>query len=209
MVIFQSQDERIPMTTITSAAAKILPEVVGKALYIEMTPVLDSEGKASIWQGADSIFQFIVTPNGVTPEGKAVPIRIFERIVSPRSPRSQWDSAQAEPINHDSDLIRDYENGGKVNYYSTPKIEDFDKLPAEVQRDLLANGIAQVLKRSATNIRRSYNEETKEYEASVTERWKISQKFAVEATDEDLKQIYDWKTPQAIIRRINKVRDLA
>jgi hypothetical protein len=198
------------MTILTPAAAtKILPEVVGKALYIEMTPVLDSEGKCSVWQGADSIYQFIVTPNGVTPEGKVVPAKVLDRIISPRSPRSQWDSTHIEPVAHESELIKDYENSNKPSYYSTPKIEDFDTLPIEVQRDLIANGIAQVLKRNATYIRKEYNESTKSYDTSLSERWVISKKFAVEVTDEDLRQIYAWKTPQAIIRRINKVRDLA
>lgn len=198
------------MTILTPAAAtKILPEVAGKALYIEMTPVLDSEGKCSVWQGADSIYQFIVTPNGVTPEGKVVSAVVFDRIVSPRSPRSQWDSSPVEPVAHESELIRDYESGGKPNYYSTPRIEDFDSLPIEVQRDLIANGVAQILKRNVVSIRKTYNEETKDYDSTISERWTISKKFAVEVTDEDLKQVSAWKTPQAVIRRINKVRDLA
>ncbi len=198
------------MTILTPAAAtKILPEVVGKALYIEMTPTLDSEGKCSVWQGADSIYQFIVTPNGVTPEGKIVDAKVLDRIISPRSPRSQWESTHIVPVAHESELIKDYENSSKPNYYSTPKIEDFDTLPIEVQRDLIANGIAQVLKRNVVSIRKTYSEELGDYETAIWERWAISKKFAVEVTDEDLRQIYAWKTPQAVIRRINKVRDLA
>lgn len=196
------------MTIITPAAAKTLPEVVGKAIYLELTPVLDSEGMCRVWQGKDSIFQIIVTPNGKDSEGREVVGSIYNRIISPRTPRSQWDRDQAVPVNHEAELIKHFE-GMTNSYLTSPKIEDFESLPEAVKRDLYANGLAQRLKALVARVSKTYNEETKNYDSSVKDEWTITKKFAVEVTDEDLKDIRNWKTPQAVIRRINKVRDLA
>jgi hypothetical protein len=198
------------MTTITPAAAKTLPEVVGKAIYLELTPVLDSEGNCRIWQGKDSIFQIIVTPNGKDSEGNEVIGSIYNRIISPRTPRSQWDRDQAVPVIHEAELIKHFEDEGKTgSYLTSPKVEDFATLPEAIKRDLYANGLAQRLKALVARVSKTYNEETKNYDSSVYDEWAITKKFAVEVTDEDLKDIRSWKTPQAVIRRINKVRDLA
>jgi hypothetical protein len=198
------------MTTLTPAATKILPEVVGKAIYLELSPILDSEGKAQVWQGADSILQVIVTPNGTDSTGKQVKSVMYDRIISKSYPRSQWESNSVEPLQSEAELIRHYEaEGSKHHYLMTPKIEDFEALPDEIKRDLYANGLSTKLRSLVTRSHNKFNEATQEYETTTTEIWSVSKKFAVEVTDEDLASIASWKTPQAVIRRINKVRDLA
>lgn len=199
------------MTTLTPAPTKILPEVIGKAIYLELSPILDSEGNCPVWQGADSIQQVIITPNGTDSTGKAVKGVIYNRVISKSYPRSQWDSSFLEPLQNEADLIKHFEALSKSgsHYVSSPKIEDFEALPDEIKRDLYANGISARLKAMVTRSYTRYNEETKDYDTTTTEIWSVSKKFAVEVTDEDLTAIGLWKTPQAIIRRINKVRDLA
>ena len=198
------------MTTITPAPAKILPEVVGKAIYLELSPILDSEGAARVWQGADSILQVIISPNGIDSSGKQVKSVLYDRIISKTYPRSQWEATSVEPIQHESELIKHFESeGSKTTYLSTPKIEDFDTLSDEIKRDLYANGLAARIRALVTRSYNKFNEDTKEYETETLEIWSLSKKFAVEVTDEDLATIGSWKTPQAVIRRINKVRDLA
>jgi hypothetical protein len=196
------------MTTITPAAAKTLPEVVGKAIYLELSPVLDSEGRCRFWQGIDSRLQILITPNGTDSEGRAVVGQIYNRIISPSSPRSQWERDQVVPIAHESELIKHFEDSNS-RYLPVPKVEDFNTLPDEIKRDLYANGFTHKLRALVSRVSRTYNEETKEYDSAVSDDWTTSKKFAVEVTDEDLKDIYNWKTPQAVIRRINKVRDSA
>ena len=198
------------MTILTPAPAKILPEVVGKAIYLELSPILDSEGKPRVWQGADSILQVIITPNGTDSTGKQVKSVIYDRVISKSYPRSQWDSSMVEPLQSEAELIRHYEAEGSKNaYLSTPKIEDFEALPDEIKRDLYANGLSTRLRNLVARSYNNFNEATQEYETTTTEIWSVSKKFAVEVTDEDLASIGSWKTPQAVIRRINKVRDLA
>lgn len=198
------------MTILTPAPAKILPEVVGKAIYLELSPILDSEGKPRVWQGADSILQVIITPNGTDSTGKQVKSVIYDRVISKTYPRSQWDSSMVEPLQSEAELIRHYEaEGSKKDYLSTPKIEDFDALSDEIKRDLYANGLSTRLRNLVARSYNNFNEATQEYETTTTEIWSVSKKFAVEVTDEDLASIGSWKTPQAVIRRINKVRDLA
>jgi hypothetical protein len=196
------------MTTITPVATKILPEVVGKALYLELKPVLDSEGRTRVWQGADSIKQIFITPNGLDSTGRAVPSQMYARIISSHSPRSQWDRNAVEPLPNQAELIGHLE-AVKGRYVPSPKIEDFDLLPEEIKRDLYANGIAQMLKKEILHTNSNWNEETQTYDKFSTEGWTLTKKFSVEVTDEDLVVIHTWKTPQAIIRRINKVRDSA
>jgi len=194
----------------TISPIKILPEVVGKALYIELTPVLTPEGTTRVWQGSDSVKQIIVTPNGLDSTGKTVPSNIYSRIISKSTPRSQWDRNAVEPLQNEVELIKHFEeSSGTSRYLSTPKIEDFDLLPDEIKRDLYANGMAQMLKREIITTDSTWNEATQTYDRFPVEGWTLSKKFSVEVTDEDLTTIYNWKTPQAIIRRINKVRDLA
>lgn len=198
------------MTILTPAPAKILPEVVGKAIYLELSPILDSEGKPRVWQGADSTLQVIITPNGTDSTGKQVKSVLYDRVISKTYPRSQWNSSMVEPLQSEAELIRHYEaEGSKKDYLSTPKIEDFDTLPDEIKRDLYANGLSTRLRNLVARSYNKFNEATQEYETTTTEIWSVSKKFAVEVTDEDLASIGSWKTPQAVIRRINKVRDLA
>jgi hypothetical protein len=196
------------MTTITPAATKILPEVVGKAFYLELKPILDSEGRTRIWQGGDSIKQIFITPNGLDSTGRTVSSQIYARIISSYSPRSQWDRNTVEPLQNQAEILAHLE-GTTGRYVPTPKIEDFDLLPDEIKRDLYANGMAQMLKREVLHTDSKWNEEAQNYDKFATQSWAITKKFSVEVTDEDLTAIHNWKTPQAIIRRINKVRDSA
>lgn len=189
---------------------KVLPEVVGKAIYLELSPILDPEGNSRVWQGADSILQVIVTPNGTDSTGKQVKSVIYDRIISKSYPRSQWDSSLVEPLQSEAELIRHYEEQeSKSHYVATPKIEDFEALPDEIKRDLYANGLSTRLRSLVTRSYNKFDEAAQEYETQTLEIWSVSKKFAVEVTDEDLVSIGSWKTPQAVIRRINKVRDLA
>lgn len=198
------------MTILTSAPTKVLPEVVGKAIYLELSPILDPEGKPRVWQGADSILQVIITPNGTDSTGKQVKSVMYDRIISKTYPRSQWDSTMVMPLQSEAELIRHFETQSSKNVYlSPPKVEDFEALTDEIKRDLYTNGISARLRNLVTRSYNKFNEATQEYETETLEIWSVSKKFAVEVTDEDLVAVGSWKTPQAVIRRINKVRDLA
>jgi hypothetical protein len=198
------------MTTLAPATTKILPEVVGKALYVELSPILDEEGRSPIWQGKDAVKQIIITPNGNDDLGNSVTTTIMSRIVSPSYPRAQWDSnyVVALPDNATLKLMAEEENSNYFYYKGFDK-DEFESYPEDVKRTLFANGIAQMLRGELLRQSRTWNEELKDYETKTDSVWKVSKKFSVEVTDEDLGKVRSFKTPQAIIRRINKVKDLA
>lgn len=198
------------MTTLAPATTKIFPEVVGKALYVELSPILNEEGNSSVWQGKDAIKQIIITPNGTDDLGNSVATTIFSRIVSPTYPRSQWDTnyVVALPDNATLSALADEEKSSYFYYKGFDKAE-FESYPENVKRTLFANGIAQMLCGEVLRQSRAWNEELQDYDTTTEAVWKISKKFSVEVTDEDLGKVRSFKTPQAIIRRINKVRGLA
>ena len=198
------------MTTLAPATTKILPEVIGKALYVELTPILDEEGRSAIWQGKDAIKQIIITPNGNDDLGNSVSGTIFSRIVSKDYPRSQWDSNAIAAL-PDNATLKALAEDEKSNYFYYKGFEkdEFESYPESVKRTLFANGIAQMLRGELLRQRSTWDEERQDYEITTEPIWKISKKFSVEVTDEDLGKIRSFKTPQAVIRRINKVRDLA
>ena len=199
------------MTTLAPVAAtKILPEVVGKALYVELSPVLDEEGKSPIWQGKDSIKQVIITPNGTDDLGNSVAASVMSRIISKDYPRSQWDSNFVVAL-PDNATLKSLAEEDTSNYFRFKGIDkdEFESYPENVKRTLFANGIAQMLRGELLRQKSTWNEERQDYDITTEPIWKVSKKFSVEVTDEDLNKIRSFKTPQAIIRRINKVRDLA
>lgn len=194
----------------TISPVKILPEVVGKALYLELTPILDSEGNARIWQGKDSVQQIIIMPNGKDSAGNEVRTTIFERIVAPSSPRSQWTSNQVEPMPTDAEVLAELDDPDNryANYKGIDKYE-FAAYPEEVKRNLIANGVSHKLRSLSLKSGANWDEETKGYIRFYEEIWQLGKSFAVEVTDEDLSAVRSWKTPQGVIRRINKVKSLA
>lgn len=194
----------------TISPVKILPEVVGKALYLEMSPVLDDEGKARVWQGADSIQQVVIIPNGKDSAGNDVKPTMLSRIVSPASPRSQWDTDQLHPIPNDAEILKELDDSENryLSYKGIDK-DEFEAYPDEIKRNLFANGISHKIRTLSLRSTSSWDEETKAYIRGYEEIWTLTKSFAVEVTDEDLGAVRSWKTPQAIIRRINKVKSLA
>lgn len=206
------------MTLTATPSVKIIPEVVGKALYLEFVPTLDEEGKpvGRHWGGKDSVKQVFVTPSGYDLAGNLVPSKVFERTVTTYSPRAQWDSRKVIPMPSAEELLRAHleeekSSGRETDYISANQIpaSEFDHLSDEIKNSYYANSIAHTLKQTilaSSNERVELPEGGYEYVTKVVKAWDLSQKFAVEVTNDDLGVIRDSKTPQAIIRRINKTR---
>lgn len=81
-------------------------------------------------------------------------------------------------------------------------------MPEEVVHSYFANSISQTLKDQILYQDREWNSESGVWEnKNVEEAWKKVALFAVEVTDRDADDLYAGKTPQAVIRRINKTRE--
>ncbi len=197
------------MTTLApvTTAVATTPEVVGKALYIELKPVVDESGKGvGFWGHKDSVKQLIIMPKGLTPEGKKVKPSIWDRVVSKNYPRSQWSSVSVSVAPTRAEFIaRGEENwGGKK--LEVPSESELDAMPDEVVGQMLTNFAEQIIHREVMYSGMRYNEELDKHVDFTAQAWEIVRQFAVEVTDKDLADVLAHKTPQAVIRRINKVR---
>ncbi len=192
------------MTSVTA------PKIVGKALYLEMIadPSLSPDKARSLlgWQH-NGTKQVLIFPQYQDDTGKIHEPIILSRVVSSYSPRSQWsidrvpDRVKPAPENK--------ENSSYVvfTYYRPDEWDSLTELEKHESRKL---GMDLALKSILLDT--AYSEETdesgnrKEY---AGQGWVVRENkpFSIEVTDEDYDDlIRERKTPQAVIRRINKVR---
>lgn len=197
------------MTTLAPAAVvATTPEVVGKAIYLEATPVLDAEGKPVVpWYGAkDSVKQIIIIPRGKDTTGRNVEPFIYDRTISSAYPKAQWNRNQIHPTPSKTEFAANGENTYRGLTLEAPTPAELEAMPEEIQKQFWANGIEMRLYQELMYEKSVHNSETGNYDVTPLHAWKVVRKFAVEVTDKDLADIYGYKTPQAIIRRITKVR---
>jgi hypothetical protein len=201
----------------TSLSAPLTaPKIIGKAVYLELVvnPALTPDQQRTVcgWHGAaSSTKQMIIFPQYQGDTGKIMQSVVMTRTVSEHSPRAQWDTSYTrgfaklgEPdmgivVGHHSD----YTN---VEHYSK---EEFDELSIVKQVESRQRTLALTLKRELLGT--AFGEVIKdEPESSVVQAWVVRDDtpLAVEITNEDMALLHDEsKTPQAVIRRINKVRE--
>jgi hypothetical protein len=192
------------MTTTATA-----PKIVGKALYLELVadPTLDSDVARSLlgWQHKGTK-QIIVYPEYQDDTGKIWGAVVMERLISEHSPKAQWDFTY-------TDRLRPKESKETDSYYvdfpSYSKAE-WDSLTEREKFDSRKRALALVLKNSA--ISTTYGEADAEGNRPTIAKqgWVVREgkPISVELTDEDLNDLHlKTKTPQAVIRRINKVRE--
>lgn len=203
-------------TAITPAVTSTpKPEVVGKAIYLELAPItkINSEGEevavGRTWGGKTSRKQLIFFQPTITQTGYSVPARKFIRTISSYSPRAQWDCWLIDPMPAPKTILESQENDDSSYLrYEYPTKEELDEMPEEIAHSYFANSISQTLKDQILFQDREWNLESGVWEnRDVVEAWKKVALFAVEVTDRDADDLYAGKTPQAVIRRINKTRE--
>lgn len=199
----------VPVTTTPK------PEVVGKAIYIELAPVtkFDSTGVevpiTSVWGGAKARKQIIFFQPTITQTGHKVDPMKFIRTISPFSPRAQWDWWAIDPMPAPQTIL-DAQEKEDASYlrYEYPTKEELEEMPEEVASSYFANSISQTLKDQILYTNREWNAEEGNWDyKGVVEAWKKVALFAVEVTDRDADDLHQLKTPQAVVRRINKTRE--
>lgn len=193
------------MTTLTPAATAPTTTIVGKAIYLEMTPIANSEGNFG-WRGEKAIQQVIIFPTAPDSSGRSVAGSIWYREISPVTPRQQWSWDTIRPTKSMETLMAEADS--ELTYYRVPTIDklDFDSYSPEVQAGLLNNGISLKLRNLMSNYDPIRDEETGKYSRVWRKGWEIAHTFSVELTTEDLDKLAARNTPQAVIRRINKSR---
>ena len=184
------------------------PKIVGKAIYLELVanPALPEDEARKIlgWQhkGTKQVLMF---PEYQDDTGKVWGAVLMERLITESSPRAQWDFTfidryrPKEVREHDSHYV-DY-----PNY----KGEEWDSLTQREKFDSRKRALAITLK--SQMVGSSYTKDAEGNSITYAQQgWVVrdNKPITVELTDEDFSDLHlKSKTPQAVIRRINKVRD--
>lgn len=193
----------------TSIAPVATPKIVGKALYLELVPNMtdyseDEARKLVGWQFGGTK-QVIVFPQYQDDSGKTHEAVVMVRTVSSYQPKAQWDftfisgSRLGEP-----DLSRadDYVNYPHLHHADWTALSDREK------HDSMKRALAIVLKNQTVSTYTDWVDDVRHIKAGQGWEVREGKPIAVEITDQDMSDLHDHrKTPQAVIRRINKVRD--
>ncbi len=192
------------------ASTAVAPKIVSKALYLELVgddTIPEDELRQLLGWQHKGTKQVILFPEYQDDTGKVWGSVVMSRLVSNYSPKAQWDFTYvdrlrpkpAEPSRDDS----------YVNYSTYSKVE-WDLLTQREKFESQKRAIESAL-RSQT-ISTTYSEPDSEGNRSTIAKqgWVVreSKPISVEVTDQDLNELHlKTKTPQAVIRRINKVRE--
>lgn len=195
------------LTTTTMPA----PKLAGKALYLELipNPALsdDNKRKACGWEWDTITRQVIFFPEYQDDTGKIHTGVVFARDVSEHSPRAQWDwrrySRCVKPITKEQ-LEEAVKSDYPYLYADDYSRDEFDSLSDEEKRVAKNATLTYALKELLLS--RIRNEDR---ELEVVQAWVVrdDKPIVVEVTNQDRDDLESRKTPQAVVRRINKVRD--
>lgn len=199
------------MTTTTAT-----PKIVGNALYLELVPNTDltkEQQDAILGWRKSSVKQIILFPEYQDDTGRTQEAVMMSRDVSALSPRSQWDISRArsfpKPIDPEklAEAYADTSTYAWVNY-DDYKRDEWAELPEKSKAEARALWL-DLQMRNALFGSGYVRDESGERVEFYGQAWVVrdSKPIAVEITDEDLRLVNDYKTPQAVIRRINKVRE--
>ena len=185
------------------------PTIVGKALYLELVNNPDApEGSIGMWH-KDAVKQIIIMPQHLDEVGIAQPVQIWDRVLSKHSPRSQWDAnrfGSGRLVKKLDEATLEAETGYHISY-SSYSSDELSSLSPVDKHNATVYTITEKLKSYLLDTY-SVKDEAGESSFSATQTWVIrdSKPLAIELTNEELEQARSGKTPQAVIRRIQKAR---
>lgn len=191
----------------------VAPKIVGKALYLELVadPSLSSDKARSLlgWQHT-GVKQLVIFPQYQDDTGKVYSPFVLSRVVSSYSPKAQWDSNYVDEcvkkLELDSKSAEAHPNYVEFSEYTKA---EWDLITEREKYESRKLALELTLKRHLIDT--TYEGEGDERKVVAEQGWVVrnSKPIAVEVTDEDYKELIQYrKTPQAVIRRINKVRSM-
>lgn len=195
------------------AIAIATPKIVGKALYLELIadPTLSTDEQRSLlgWQ-SNGIKQVIIFPQYQDDTGEIFNPVVLSRTVSVNSPKSQWEttrvSAKLKPQSVET-MLADPDHSDLT--YIRPKTYDSAEWAVATEREKYESRkfSLDIMLRTQL-IDTMWVGEDSEREIVSRQGWKVrdNKPIAIELTDQDMNEVNSGKTPQAVIRRINKVR---
>ena len=190
-------------------ATTATPKIAGKAIYLELVadPNMEEAEVRNLlgWQYG-GVKQLIIFPQYQDDTGEIYDPVVMERIVSSYRPRSQWDmnrvASRTKPIDPNAE-------GGYANYVNLERYtkDEWDSLTEREKYESRKQDLEVMLRNLMLDS--TWVGEGDEKHLVGKQGWVVrdSKPFSVEVTTQDLDELYGHKTPQAVIRRINKVRD--
>ena len=196
------------LTTTTSPA----PKLAGKALYLELipNPALSDDEKRSAcgWEFDSATRQIILFPEYQDDTGKILPAIMYSRSVTEYSPRAQWDSERVtldkpKPLSEQPEEKTSYGAYGNYVYLESYSRDEWNELTPQQQAESKSLAMALAVKSKL------FSSVSRESGAEGVLAWVIrdDKPIVVELTNLDYEDLEKHKTPQAVVRRINKVRD--
>ena len=188
----------------------VAPKIVSKALYLELVAdkaIPEDDLRQLLGWQHEGTKQVILFPEYQDDTGKVFGAVVMERIISKNTPRSQWDFTFADrlrPKPLDTTVDNHYASYGTYNR------EEWASLTEREKFDSTKRGLEIVLKNLAISTTWGEADSEGKRESIAKQGWIVreSKPIAVELTDEDMTDLHmKSKTPQAVIRRINKVRE--
>lgn len=190
-------------------------KIIGNALYLELVanPELseDDQKKFLGWQ-SEGVKQIIIFPS-VDRGSEDSPLRsapiVMTRVVHSYSPRAQWDwelprrNLKPEPMSEVLARTAEDDSYLQLDYYSR------DEWTALSHTSKMLSHIAELeLILNDQLLARTYDWEGEKREVKVSQAWQVrnNEPIVVEFTEDDHDLAIARTTPQAVIRRINKVR---
>ena len=195
------------------AVAVATPKIVGKALYLELIAddtIPEDRQRALLGWQHNGTKQIIVFPQYQDDTGKVHETLVMSRLVSTHSPRSQWDISWTSSFPKPNAAL---ETGDYSGYTTIPTYtrEEWAEATEREKHDARKLSLEYTLRREMIDTRNEYlGEGDSQVRTTVAEQgWKVREgkPISVEITDQDCQDVFiHSKTPQAVIRRINKVR---
>ena len=188
-------------------------KIVGNALYLELVanPELSEDEQKDYlgWQKT-GVRQIIILPSAEIDDKIVAPV-IMERIVGEYSRKAQWDftSTGRERLKPMTDKeLEEALEGAEMSYLSIPKYDntEWEALSSSAKKESYAFTIKLKLEGYLKDT--SYEWQGDERVSKSAQVWQVREgkPIVVEVTEDDLKMATGYTTPQAVIRRINKVR---
>lgn len=189
-------------------------KIVGNALYLELVanPELSEEEQNAhlSWQKT-GVRQVIILPSAEIDDKLISPV-VMERVVGEYSRKAQWEIVSVgrerlKPMT-DEELASAKESAGSDSYFYLPVYEhsEWEALGNSAKKESYAFTIKIKLEQFLQSTRYEWVGESRV--ARTAQSWQVREgkPIVVEVTEDDLKMAKAGTTPQAVIRRINKVR---
>lgn len=195
----------------TSTVSTATPKIVGKALYLELVP--DSSKSEDELRGLlgwqfNGIRQVILFPEYQDDTGKTYGAVLMSRTLSSVSPKAQWDFIYTDTYRVKEGVASEAYSGSYIDYPNYSR-EEWAEATEREKFEARKRGLAIALKNQLLSTTWITNPEG-ERVTTAGQGYVVrdDKPITVEVTDQDLADIHlHRKTPQAVIRRINKVRD--